>query len=134
MPHLDRTEAQARASLCHSARARPATRVRDQNGKQTSGPRQRGLRTLLRPTHLRPEAQTVSIHLGIPIKSPLQCPSERSLKRARTEMGGGSTAEEESDVRLSEGLRALFGNRKYVKESEITRAHLMQYLCDKGER
>ena len=36
-------------------------------------------------------------------------------------------------MRLSEGLRALFGGRKYVKESEISRAHLMRYLCGKGE-
>ena len=40
---------------------------------------------------------------------------------------------EDKDVRLSEGLRALFGSRKYVKESEITRDHLIRYLCGKGE-
>ena len=60
--------------------------------------------------------------------------SKRSNKRARTEEEGESSSpDEDSDVRLSEGLRALFGNRKYVKESEITRAHLMRYLCGKGE-
>ena len=63
--------------------------------------------------------------------------SKRSLKRARTEEadeGGSSTAEEDADVKLSsEALRALFGNRKYVKKREISRAHLMRYLCDKGE-
>ena len=61
--------------------------------------------------------------------------SKRSLKRARTEEeeGESSTTEEGTDVRLSDGLRALFGNRKYVKEREITRAHLMRYLCGKGE-
>ena len=36
-------------------------------------------------------------------------------------------------MKLSEGLRALFGKRKYVKKREISRAHLMRYLCDKGE-
>ena len=46
---------------------------------------------------------------------------------------GSSNPEEDKDMRLSEGLRALFGSRKYVKESEITRAHLMRYLCGKGE-
>ena len=60
--------------------------------------------------------------------------SKRSLKRARTEKeGGSSTAEEDVDVKLSEGLRALFAKRKYVKKREISRAHLMRYLCDKGE-
>ena len=62
--------------------------------------------------------------------------SHRSLKRARTEEedeGGSSTTEEDADVKLSEGLRALFGKRKYVKKREISRAHLMRYLCDKGE-
>ena len=60
--------------------------------------------------------------------------SKRSAKRARTEEEEESSSpEEDADVRLSEGLRALFGNRKYVKESEITRAHLMRYLCGKGE-
>ena len=61
--------------------------------------------------------------------------SKRSTKRARTEEEEeeGSSPEEDKDVRLSEGLRALFGSRKYVKESEITRAHLMRYLCGKGE-
>ena len=59
--------------------------------------------------------------------------SKRILKRARTEEGGSGTKEEDADVRLSEGLRALFGKRKYVKKSEISRAHLMRYLCDKGE-
>ena len=60
---------------------------------------------------------------------------QRSLKRARTEEeeGESSTAEEDKDVRLSEGLRALFGKRKYVKKREISRDHLMRYLCGKGE-
>ena len=44
-----------------------------------------------------------------------------------------STTYEDADVRLSQGLRALFGKRKYVKEREISRAHLMRYLCGKGE-
>ena len=61
--------------------------------------------------------------------------SKISTARARTEEEEeeSSTAEEDTDVRLSKGLRALFGSRKYVKESEITRAHLMRYLCGKGE-
>ena len=59
--------------------------------------------------------------------------SQRSLKRARTEEVESSTIEEDIDVRLSEGLRALFGKRKYVKKREISRAHLMRYLCGKGE-
>ena len=62
--------------------------------------------------------------------------SKRSNKRARTEeeeVEGSSSPDEDTDVRLSEGLRALFGSRKYVKESEITRDHLMRYLCGKGE-
>ena len=63
--------------------------------------------------------------------------SKRSNKRARTEEAeeqeGSSSPDEDTDVRLSQGLRALFGSRKYVKESEITRAHLMRYLCGKGE-
>ena len=62
--------------------------------------------------------------------------SKRSNKRARTEeeeAEESSSPEEDKDLRLSEGLRALFGSRKYVKESEITRAHLMRYLCGKGE-
>ena len=49
------------------------------------------------------------------------------------EEGGGSTTKEDSDVKLSEGLRALFGKRKYAKKREIGRAHLMRYLCGKGE-
>ena len=62
--------------------------------------------------------------------------SLRSNKRARTEEEEeeeSSSPDENADVRLSEGLRALFGSRKYVKESEISRAHLMRYLCGKGE-
>ena len=58
-------------------------------------------------------------------------------KRARTEEeeeeGESSSPDGDTDVKLSEGLRALFGNRKFVKEREISRAHLMRYLCDKGE-
>ena len=63
--------------------------------------------------------------------------SKRNNKRARTEEEveeeGSSSPDEDTYFRLSEGLRALFGSRKYVKESEITRAHLMRYLCGKGE-
>ena len=61
--------------------------------------------------------------------------SKRNNKRARTEEEEkeSSSPDEDKDVRLSEGLRALFGNRKYVKEREISRDHLMRYLCGKGE-
>ena len=74
--------------------------------------------------------------------------SQRSLKRALTEEEESSLEEEgekeekekessgpeeDADVKLSEGLRALFGKRKYVKKREISRAHLMRYLCGKGE-
>ena len=59
--------------------------------------------------------------------------SKSSTKRARKEEEESSSLDDDLDVRLSEGLRALFGNRKYVKESEITRDHLMRYLCGKGE-
>ena len=60
--------------------------------------------------------------------------SKSSTKRARKEEEESSSLDDDdTDVRLSEGLRALFGSRKYVKESEITRAHLMRYLCGKGE-
>ena len=64
--------------------------------------------------------------------------SNSGTQQARTEEeeeeeGEESSPDEDTDVRLSEDLRALFGNRKYVKESEISRAHLMRYLCGKGE-
>ena len=65
--------------------------------------------------------------------------SNRSTERAQTEeeeeevVVEENSPAEDADVKLSEGLRALFGNRKYVKKREISRAHLMRYLCDKGE-
>ena len=65
--------------------------------------------------------------------SPCLVKEVKSEPEQRTEEGGSSTTEKDADVKLSEGLRALFGNRKYVKESEISRDHLMRYLCGKGE-
>lgn len=63
--------------------------------------------------------------------------SQKGTQRARTEeeeaQDESSSPDEDTDVRLSEGLRALFGSRKYVKEREISRDHLMRYLCGKGE-
>ena len=58
-------------------------------------------------------------------------PDSRTEEDAEEEQS--SSPDEDTDVRLSEGLRALFGKRRYVKKREISRAHLMRYLCDKGE-
>ena len=70
--------------------------------------------------------------------------SRRGKKRTRLdEEAGGKGAEEEGgsreedgedkDVKLCQGLSALVGNRKYVKESALSRDVLLAYVKERGD-
>lgn len=59
--------------------------------------------------------------------------SSRSTKRARAEEAADPTKEEDPDVRLGEGLRALLGGRKYVSKKDLTRSTMLTYLESIGE-